>query len=1021
MVLKKKTIRKVIWITVFSLFTGVFLQFSDSISSELIDPVGARRILPPFLTADTTNWVDSVMETLSLEDKVAQMFMVPVYPERGEANKKKIGQLIKKYRVGGIIVFQGKPDQVYELTNYYQSISEIPLLVSIDAEWGLSMRLENTIGYPKQMTLGAIQDEQLLIRMGRDLGSQLRSLGINMNFAPVVDVNINPYNPVINIRSFGEDPVNVAKKGYFYMKGMQENGILTVAKHFPGHGDTHLDSHHSLPVIKHSRERLDSIELLPFKLLINQGVDGIMTAHLNVLSLDSVINLPSTLSPLIADSLLQKELDFQGLVMTDAMNMRGVSNYFEPVDANIKAVEAGNDILLMPAEVEKSIRQIVRKVKRGEISDSLIDARCRKILKAKYWVNNASYDTLDYKNDIDKPEFQLTKQKLIEASLTVIKNDQDILPIQNLDTLKIASVSLGSASGEEFIKTLNLYTTVDNFDFSNRKNLVTDELMDSLSDYNLVIVSLHSESIWNIKDYGINSEMLRATDSLISRFPVVLVNFTNPYLLAHVKNLLNAKVIIEAFENGNQFQSYAAQMIFGAIPASGKLPVSINHKVKVGTGISFKGINRLKYTMPIEVGIDKDALLSIDTIVAEAINEKAMPGCQVLVARDGKVFFHKAYGYHTYSKKHPVLLSDIYDLASVTKITATLPMMMHLEEEGKINLEHTIGEYLPEFDTTNKADLVLYDILLHQAGLTAWIPFYLSTIEPIYPSQRIFTRRYSSRYPIRVGSYYYNKHIKYKDDYYDIRPSADYQIEVAKGLFMNNMFLDSIKLSIYSSDVRERGKYLYSDLGFYMFYWMIERLEGEKFEKLVDSLFYKPLGATTLGFLPQKKFDLSRIVPTENDLVFRKQIVHGYVHDYGAAMLGGVCGHAGLFSNANDLAKLMQVYLNKGTYGGKTYLDDKLIEHYTDCLECENGNRRGLGFDKPSPDTTKPSPAFQGIPIQSYGHAGFTGTIAWMDPVNNILYIFLSNRVYPDASDNKLVKLNTRTRIQEAIYKGIIK
>ena len=404
----------------------------------------------------------------------------------------------------------------------------------------------------------------------------------------------------------------------------------------------------------------------------------------------------------------------------------------------------------------------------------------------------------------------------------------------------------------------------------------------------------------------------------------------------------------------------------------------------------------------------------------DAISQKATPGCEILVARNGKVIYQKAFGYFTYRRHHKVNMGDIYDLASLTKISATIPAVMHLYEEDKLDIDDKISTYLPYLDTTNKKDIIIRDILLHQAGLQAWIPFYISTLETIYPNQDFSSNRYSHTYPIRIGKHFYvNKHLKYKKNYYSSQYSDTFSIQVADHLYINRFITDTIFQAIASSDVSDNHEYKYSDLGFYLLYQAIERITGKPYNEYVDSLFYSRLGAGTTGYLPLKRFDLNRIAPTEDDLVFRKQVVHGYVHDPGAAMLGGVSGHAGLFSDANDLAKLMQLYLNKGEYGGIRFFDAKTIDMFTSCGDCTDGNRRGLGFDKPEPDSTKPGPTFHGISLDSYGHTGFTGTMTWIDPSEQLVYIFLSNRVYPDAINNKLVGMNVRTKIQQAIYEAI--
>ncbi len=1015
----RKRIRKLLLVGAIALFMSIFLQFSI-IQKDYNEPTKhAKKLLPPYLKG-YTSWYDSVLNKLSIEEKIGQMMMVPAYPNKGEADKKRVTELIKSQKVGGIIFFQGSPQDVHELIQYYQSISEVPLLIAIDGEWGLRMRLENTIKYPKQLTLGAITSEMLIYRMGKDIAHQLKHLGIHINFAPVADINNNPNNPVINSRSFGENRVNVARKSLLYMKGMQDEGVMAFAKHFPGHGDTDVDSHLGLPIINHSVRRLDSLELYPFKALINGGVGGVMMAHMHIPALDSTPNLPSTLSPKIATDLLQKKLSFKGLVVTDAMNMKGVADYFSPVEANLLAVKAGNDILLMPHDVGESIEAIKKEIKNDSSLEAKINKSLIKILKAKEWVikNEVKEDfSID---SLFKPEYIYHRDQLLESAVTVIKNNNDLLPLRSLDTLKIAAVSFGDSPKAKYLETLRLYDKIDYYPVAQDITEAEEErLLTKLSEYNLVLVSMHSNSL-NVKTkFGFSKSDIRLADKIIDRYKGIMVGLANPYTLSWLPNLNKAQAIILCYENSSEAQHYTAQSIFGASSATGRLPVTISDKFERGAGQNVYSIKRLKYVTPFEAGFDKKKLEIIDSIVADAISQKAIPGCQILAAKKGEVFFYKAYGYHTYNKREEVSLFNLYDIASVTKIAATVPTIMRLQQEKKLDIFSPLKTYLPSYDTNAKGDLLLTDILLHQAGLTSWIPFYWSTLEPIYPGEKLYANKQTDTYSIKIGPYTYaNRHIRYKKGYFSSEPSDSFNVQVAEGLYMNHKLVDSMWKEIATSKLEEPGNYKYSDLGFYLLFNVAEHITKIPFEKYTDSVFYSKLGAYTLGFNPLKRFPKEDIIPTENDLVFRQQLVQGYVHDPGAAMMGGVSGHAGLFCNANDLAKLMQMYLNGGKYAGDYYLSRKLMKEYTSCPNCEGDNRRGYGFDKPQADTTRPGPAFKGISPESFGHMGFTGTMTWVDPDTDIVYVFLSNRVFPDAVDNKLARMDIRTNIQKAIYKA---
>ncbi|MBN2612855.1 MAG: serine hydrolase [Bacteroidales bacterium] len=1012
-------------ITAILLF-GIFIRFTPANDKLSIVFSSLRhKIDPPFIKSLEDKWVDSVFNSLSEEERIAQLMMIDVYPGRDENHFKEMEYLIEKYNPGGIIFFKGNPVQLAVLNNRLQESARTPLMTALDAEWGLNMRIDSTICYPKQMALGAIQDDRLIYDMGVHIARQLRRIGIHVNFAPVADVNNNPENPVINMRSFGENRVNVSKKSMLYLTGMQDNHVLAVAKHFPGHGDTDTDSHLALPVISHNRQRLDSIELFPFRELIFGGVGGIMMAHLNVPALDQEGLYASTLSPNITDSLLKKEMGFRGLVFTDAMNMGGISKQFKPVDANIKAIKAGNDILLMPGEIAKTIAAIQKEIKKGDISEEEINKRCKKVLAVKFWLGLSNYKpvkTDSLVSDLNLPEYKLLKEKLTEASITLVTNNNLLIPLRHPDTLKIASVTIGGNKNNNFYEYLNRYAPVANYYLSKESNeLIIRKLYSELAAYNLVIVGIHETDSRASRDYGLTVNVVNFIDSVVTKNKVILNLFANPYALSYFKNLDRLDGLIVSYEDNELTQNLSAQLIFGSLSANGLLPVTGSKLFKEGSGFQTSHLGRLKYASPLEAGIHEKYLYKIDSIACDAIEKKAIPGCQVLAARNGIVFYQKSFGYHTYHNLQLVKNTDLYDIASVTKIVATMPALMKLHDQGLFDLNKNVSDYLEYLDTTNKKDISVKDILFHQSRLKAWIPFYINTLEPLYPNQNFSSNRLSDNYPIRIANnYYVNKHLKYKEGYFSCEYSENYSVKVADKLYLNNTFPDTIFHTIARSELNGTEGYRYSDLGFYWFYKIIEKLTEKSFESYLDSSFYKPLGAWSVCFNPLKHFDKESITPTENDLVFRRQVVHGYVHDMGAAMLGGVCGHAGIFSNANDLAKIMQMFLNSGEYGNVRYIDKATVKYFTSGQDSNNKNRRGIGFDKPEPDLTKNGPTSKLASPESYGHTGFTGTMVWADPACNVIYIFLSNRVYPEVSNNKLLEMNVRTQIQDVIYSSMI-
>lgn len=938
-------------------------------------------------------WVDSVMNTMTDDEKLGQLFMAAAYPNQGKANINHLKSVISKYNIGGLIFFKGGPVSQAKLTNYYQSKSKIPLMIAGDYEWGLSMRLDSTVKYPRQMMLGAIQNDLLIYEFGAEIARQCKRLGIHINFAPVIDVNNNANNPVINNRSFGEIKENVAKKGLAYMVGLQDNRILATGKHFPGHGDTDVDSHKDLPVINHSKNRLDSIELYPFKELINSGLGGIMIAHLNIPSLDSVENKPSSLSAPIVTELLKNKMEYTGLIFTDALGMQGVSKYYEPGETEVAALMAGIDVLLMPENIPIAFEKIKQAIKDGKLSQKDIDERCKKILIVKKWFGLNHYKPVEIKNihkDINTERAKLLNRKLTESSLTLALNKDNIIPFGNLDKDKIASISIGNGYINNFQKRLVMYDDVSNFALNKDSKMTVFNIhSDQLSKYDKVIVSIHKMS--NKPPYfGVNNNTVEFVKKLSLKTKVILVLFGNPYALQRFKEPENLKAVLVSYNDTELTRDLSAQLLFGGITSQGQLPVSAGDLFPAGKGDLIIR-KRLRYADALCLGLNTDTLLKIDSVIKDAINQNATPGATIMAVRNGTVFYYKSWGHHTYAKKRRTNNFDIYDIASVTKIASTLPTIMKLYEEKKININKKLSEYMPALIGTNKENIIIKDILAHQAKLKPWIPFYIET----YKDQE------NNILDNTIYSKYKNK---------------KFSVKVAENLYITESYRDTIYQKIYDSELRSRKKYKYSDLGFILFHKMIEDLTKQQQEDYVKENFYDKLGANTLGYLPLKKYSKNDIVPTEDDNFFRKQLLQGYAHDYAAAMTGNVNGHAGIFSNANDLAKLLQMYLEYGKYGGERYFYKKTIKLFSSCAFYKNNNRRGLGFDKPLRPAGGPSSQFASD--ESFGHSGFTGTLVWIDPKYDFVYIFLSNRIHPKSENNKLLKMDIRTKVQDLFYKS---
>ncbi|GGZ49558.1 glycoside hydrolase family 3 N-terminal domain-containing protein [Mesonia mobilis] len=936
-------------------------------------------------------WVDSTYQAMNLDQKIGQLFMVDIFSSKSKAETDKIKELIKENYIGGIIFSKGGPIRQAKLNNEYQELANVPLLIGMDAEWGLAMRLDSTYAFPWNMTLGAIEDNRLIKKTGAQIAKHCKRLGVHINFAPVADVNNNPDNPIIGNRSFGENKINVTEKAIAFMQGMHSEGVLSSAKHFPGHGDTDVDSHKSLPSLDFSKERLDSLELYPFKRMIAEDVSSIMIGHLNVPALESRVNFPSSLSKPIVTDLLQEKLNYKGLVFTDALNMRGVADYDEPGEIDLAAFQAGNDILLISEDVPKAAEKIKQAYLANEISEERLAKSVKKILSAKYKVGLNNYQPVDTNyliEDLNSLHNDLLYEELMENAITVIKNNKGVLPVRDLQKQKVAYVNLGDSLTEtSFLQQLKKYTKVDHVKAEHLNDLLT-----KLEAYNLVIVGYHKSNSSPWASYQFSDNELVWLHEIARKNTTILSVFARPYAVLDIKSTTNLDGIVLGYQNSQIAQEKTAQVIFGALPAIGKLPVSLGENFPVGTKFTTQNLHRLAYGMPESVGINSAKLHKIDSLAQLAVDEEMTPGVQMLVARRGKVIYQKNFGYHTYEKELPVTDSTIYDLASLTKIMATLPLVMELEEIEKIGLDTKLKEILPETKGSNKANITLKEMLSHYAQLKAWIPFYTETLAE--------DRTHASA------------------KYYRSEASDLFNVPVSEKFYMRKDYQDSIYQQIIDSDLRTKKEYKYSDLPYYLLKRFIEYYYERPLSELTQQHFYEHLGANYLGYLPTEKYPLDQIAPTEVDDYWRFNKIQGTVHDQGAAMFGGVGGHAGIFSNANDVAKMMQMYLNKGRYGGVKYFKPETIDKFNTCYYCDKEVRRGVGFDKPQLDEVGPTCGC--VSMTSFGHSGFTGTFAWADPEEEVVYIFLSNRTYPFASNRKLISEDIRTKIQELIYESIM-
>jgi len=1008
------------------------LSFFLLVAALPLHPVSGQTYDVPWLKYLRVPEVDSILNSMSVRDMIAQSIWVEAWAGENKNNFNGVRDLVTTYGIGGVIFFEGSPEDQVDFIARLDEITKIPLVYALDAEWGTGMRLKGVEDFPYQMTLGAIQNDSLIYTMGAAVAVQCRETGINLNLAPVADVNNNPRNPVINYRSFGEDPEKVSKKAALYMKGMQDNGVMACAKHFPGHGDTETDSHFGLPVINVKRDRFESVELVPFRYLISQGVGAVMTAHINAPALDNTPRLPATFSSKIIKGLLKEKMGFKGLVLTDALNMAGATMTFPSGKADAEAYAAGNDVLEYSTDPVKAISEILTRVEKGDIPIEDVRTKCRKILAAKHWMaleKCRSRVTADpavavmadttgavpgetaaavpgetaaaVSGDaaalhLSPPPYALIRD-LYAGAITLLENNDNVIPVGRLNRLRIATVAVNTASQAEFQTMVSKYTRADHY-FLDPENLRTSEFVYSkLREYDIVIAGITGLEPRASSSFGVTPALTNAVNRLASQHGTIVIWFGNPYGIEKLNLTYTPSGLIIAYQDNEYTQQAAVQVIFGALGASGRLPVTINTKYPEGYGLKSPGYLRLQYGFPENAGLSSGMLISkIDSIAVAGLDSMAYPGCQVLIARKGIVVFEKSYGFHTYESTLKVKDDDLWDLASVTKVSAATPSLMLLNDRSLFDPDMTLGYYLPWYRFSNKGDMLLRDMLAHQAGMTPFIPFYRNTVK-------------------EDGTF---KHGIFSD-----RENRRYAMPVTDSLYINRHYTKEIFKEIRDSQTGEK-KYLYSDLTFILAAEIIESITDTTVDKFAPENIYKPIGAFDITYNPLDKYPKDRIIPTEYDSTFRQQLIWGTVHDEGAAMLGGVSGHAGLFATGKDLLKLWEMYRRGGTYGGTRVLSQEVLKEYTRVQFPENENRRGLCFDKPMlpNDTIPPEDIYpcESASPSSFGHSGFTGTFVWVDPDAELTYIFLSNHVYPTRKNYKLSEMKIRKSILQAAYDSMI-
>ncbi len=935
---------------------------------------------------------EAAFSKMTLEEKIAQLMIIRASSTGGESAHAALVAKVGKFQPGGVCFFQGNPVCEAKLTNRIQEVSKVPMFISIDGEWGPAMRLDSCVAFPRQMTLGALsaEDDSLIYQMGLEVAKQCRAIGVNLNFAPVVDINNNAKNPVINSRSFGENRDKVVSKAALYLQGMIDGGISGCIKHFPGHGDTETDSHLGLPTIKKSRIELDELELYPYRKLINQNAEMIMVGHLNIPALDTTPKSVSSLSFPIVSELLKRDYGYTGLIVTDGMEMQGVrrQNQFEG-DVEIQALLAGVDLLLLPGETEAVIHSIKNAIDSGIIPIELINERCMRILEYKESKGFLDFHPVDVSlipQEMNSPNAVRINDLMEQRAVTLLKNEDGILPLSIIpgDTLTADSIAFLCIGRDEYQKSyrkivssyplpyISLPKNISAKDYEKDKEL--------LMPYNRVIVAYGGSNQLAASQYGADRKTIQFLNELAAEKRVILIHLGNPYVLSMFDSLTDYEAVLVTYQATPNSMKTALDACFGNAVCKGTLPVS-NNMYPSGSGItgSIQEENLSALT---------DSITRIlDALLSNGIQNKVYPGCVVLALKDGRPIYHKAFGNFTYDNQNRATLHTMYDLASITKTAATTLAVMKLYDEQKFQLTDPIGKYLPYLNNTNKAHITIVELLTHTSGLPAFIPFY--------------------------------KKIQNDETYLRHYRTPNFDIKVADNLYLRNDYPDTMRYRI-AHCVLGRRQYLYSDLNALLLKDLVEALSGQALEDFLDRHFYHPMGLTHTCFQPLNHgFTKADVAPTEKDVDFRKQVVQGYVHDQTAALMNGNAGNAGLFSTAEELGDIYQMLLDKGMFHGTRYLSEKTVELFTSAYEIHGGKIRGLGFHTPKhPGNSSILP--KEADHKTFGHQGFTGTVVWCDPDQHLVYVFLSNRVYPSCTPNKLSQSKIRLTAHEIIYKALL-
>ncbi len=956
-------------------------------------------------------WADSVYNTMDTRSRLAQLIVPKLSPEGAATTK----AAIRRYAtagMGGLLFSEGSLANYVEMNNYAQELSNIPMLMTFDGEWGLNMRIKELPQFPSNMALGAVDQTRLIYDYGREMARECRLVGIQCNFAPDADVNSNPANPVIGYRAFGEDPERVARATVAYTLGLEDAGVQGTPKHFPGHGDTSTDSHKTITSVHHSRAMLDSTDLVPFREAIGAGASAMMVGHLVVPALDAS-SAPASLSHRMTTELLRRDMGFEGLIYTDALGMRGA---VDPAGRNpaVAAITAGADVLLCPSNPNTALEALMAAHRAGSVTDAMIEEHCKRLLRYKYYLglNKKPIVTTPIaalRDSLSSPATMALINELAAASITVIRNEGNLLPVADLASTRVAVVTLGGGdNARAFENTVKFYTDAEVF-HSNGGQFATSSL-ERMRRADVTIVAVFDDKAATRETFGqLGAARL---NGMVAAFMV------NPYKMKKfAPNLGNVKAIVLAYDNIEASAVNAAQAIFGGIEVSGKLPVNLRGLAPIGTGITLAK-TRLGFAPPVEEGFQPWLADSLTAYVKKAIRAGAMPGCQVLVARGGNIVFNQSFGRTGNNTSAKVTDRTVYDLASVSKATGTLSGVMKAYDMGVLNLDATLGELIPQITDTAKQVITVRDLLFHESGMPAALNMYNVMIDSTSYTGKLITGRRDANHTIRIGRNAWGHRTgRVRSDIVKSSRTDEFPIEIAAGMYSGQAGYDTIMRRIYDIPLRSNRNYNYSCLNFALLMDIEQRLTGIAHDDFVRSEIWRPMGAYRADYRPRNHFNPDEIAPTENDTYLRRQTVHGYVHDELANFSGGVQGNAGFFANASDVAKYCQMLLNGGSYGDARILSEETARTFltTKSPTC----RRGLGFDKP--DTTNPdnSPTCDEAGAAVVGHLGFTGTCFWVDPDKDLIFVFLTNRVYPTRETPIFNSFNIRAHLFSIVYRAL--